>query len=124
MSHLSVVKTKVRIKDRDILKKALERVADQLGCELVEGGSIRIFGGEMHDAEFVLDYGSGIGIDVVGDELVVKADFFLVRISAEQLTRMIKKEYATEAAKLALAELGFDVQEEVSEKTTVLIGVR
>jgi len=118
MSHFSEVKTK--IKDREILKKALKN----LGHEIVEGVNsagveVRGYFGSTQEADFKILTSTHYDIgfkenhegcyELVGDwELLPKVS----GINQEEFSKSLKREYAHQMIRSVADQLGYTVEYE------------
>src|SRR5437762_11032637 len=89
MSHFTRIRTQLR--NLDTVKQAL---AD-LGYDVAEGG-VRGYQGQLEHADLVVNTGSSydIGFRKEGENVVIVADFWGLRINRDQFVKQLSQRYA------------------------------
>ncbi len=125
MSNWCVLKADIKNPNREVLKKALEELANELGVELRE--KTMIYGYSMERlADFGLmirgTYGNGIGVSISEDGIEVFGDTHGMRINIHELREKINQLYIKHSVIEALNELGY-VYEVVKDRENIVIDV-
>src|SRR5690606_7714101 len=90
MSHFTRVRTQLR--DLDTVRRALE----DLGFEVVENAPVRGYNGQQERADLVVQTGSeyNLGFRREGQNVVMVADFWGLRIDREGFLNRVTQRYA------------------------------
>ena len=133
MSHVTVTKLKIEGLNREILKKALEKVAEKHGAKLVDASTIKDYYGRdvlgnVPDGKIVygikggaLKYGAVISADEKTGEIEVSGDFWASGLNVNQLTGEVNTEYVKEGVTEALEDIGLGVSNVVDERDAIVI---
>ncbi|HOA23390.1 MAG TPA: DUF1257 domain-containing protein [Aggregatilineales bacterium] len=115
MSHFTRVRTQLR--DLDTVRRALE----DLGFEVVENAPVRGYNGQQERADLVVQTGSeyNLGFRREGQNVVMVADFWGLRIDREGFLNRVTQRYAyltvlDQAQKQGWQSVAEEVQEDGS----------
>ncbi len=122
MSHYSISKVELKGANLDLLRRALENIAQRQGGKIVN--EIRDYYGNLRSD---IDIGiitpklhRGVGIRVKEDGIELVGDFYGYRHHFENFKQELLMEYTAVAMEDALQEMGYMVQEEREGESIVL----
>ena len=123
MSHFSISKIKIKNPNVELLKQAVEQLAQELNGEIVN--EIKDFYGNIMK-DFIIairtpTLSRGVGVSVSKDgELQLIGDFFGVHSAAEAFQKNLVKTYTALAVAKSLQSLGYNVQAQKQKEKVVI----
>ena len=125
MSHWTTARISLKHVNVDILKKALEKIANELGTRVLENFVVEGFNASqrcMFGLPIDLPYGNGFGISIDNNDIVIVGDEHGAPISIDELKKKVLRYYLTIAVAVAAQRIGFSVEEyREAEKATEII---
>ena len=115
MSHYAMTKLKIRNPNKQILKRAIENIANRLGGKVV--GEIEDFYGHKEKVKFMgiktdmMYRGVEIYVDNEGN-VQVGGDFYGYNDAVEEFRQLLEMEYTAEATAESLRAMGYTVQKQ------------
>jgi len=115
MSHWTVAKVKIKNPNSELLRQALQAIAQELGVpQVVENYVVYGWGGRRVKCQFAipmkLRYGNGYGVYVGRDgEIRVVADDHGAPIDVREFANKLTQYYTVLAVQLAAQQLGFTI---------------
>ncbi|MDX2099359.1 MAG: DUF1257 domain-containing protein [Leptolyngbyaceae cyanobacterium bins.59] len=108
MSHFSTIN--VQVKNGEILHQVLK----ELGYQVEKNTEVRGYRGDRTRAEYVIRQQNGydLGFRQSGDTYDLVADFWGANVDQRSLVSTITQKYAHKTLLAAVAEQGFNVEEE------------
>jgi len=118
MSHFSIVKTKVVIKNQNLLKKTVQEIIQKTNGKEVQA-IYNYYGDKQTDFLIAFknsDFPRGVGISVnTKGEIEIKGDFYGIPNSKiEELQKELTQGYTKNAIEFALKQMNYNIQQ-VSE---------
>jgi hypothetical protein len=126
MSHFSLIRIKIKNPNVNLLKKAVEMIAKELGGQTVT--QIYDYYGRAMDVTVGLvsaNFRRGVGVKVnERGEVEIVGDFWGVSRSAvEKFQQLLVQNYASLAMQTALAQLGYQIQAQKVQNKVYIRGV-
>lgn len=126
MSHYAVSRVKIVNPNQQILKRALQRLAEKIGAELLENARVRGWGFNRrvnYLLKMKLPYGNGYGIEITDNGIRIHVDEHGAPMRAEELARELTALYTAEAMREVLQEMGYSASiEEQNDKIVINAG--
>ena len=112
MSHFSICKIRIKNPNVELLKQAVQQLAQELNGEIVQ--EIVDFSGNIQK-DFLIAVKTpqihrGVGIKVEDGEVKLVGDFFLIRDVIEAFQKNLIQTYTALAVANSLKNLGYNVQ--------------
>jgi len=126
MSHWTVCKLKIKNPNMELLKTALQVIAQKLGSEVVENYEVI---GYRHRAKcplaipVKLPYGNGYGIIIENGEIRVVVDDHGAPLTAEEFVQELTQAYTSLAIAQSVQQLGWNVTNVQEVREGVLMEV-
>ena len=126
MSHWTICKVKIKNPDINLLKQALQVIAEELGVnQVVENMVVRGWHGKrkcLYAIPMALPYGNGYGVYIdKNGEVKVVVDDHGAPLSASTFANKLLQYYTALAVASASQQLGFNVQNFQQTREGVLI---
>ena len=112
MSHWTVCKLSIRNPNMELLRQALEVIAQKLGSEVKENMTIVGYRHKMRCPLAIplrLPYGNGYGVVIENGEIRVVVDDHGAPMSAKQFTQELQRTYMALAIAQATQQLGWNI---------------
>ena len=122
MSHWTIAKVRIRNPNIQLLRQALQAIAQELGVnEIAENYEVVGWGGRRQRCQLAipmkLPYGNGYGVYVdENGEVKVVADDHGAPLTVQQFAQKLQQYYTTLAILAAAQQLGFDARIEQLEQ--------
>ena len=113
MSHWTVCKLKIKNPNMDLLKKAMEILAQKLGSKVVENFVVEGYGASkkcIFAIPLNLPFGNGLGVYIENGELKICMDDHGAPISIKEAMQLLTQYYTALAITIASQQLGYTVQ--------------
>ena len=114
MSHWTVAKLRIKNPDMELLKQALQVIAQELGAQLVENFEVVGWGGRQRCPLAIpmrLPYGNGYGVFIDADgNINIVVDDHGAPLSAQEFANKLTQYYTALAIARVAPQLGFTVQ--------------
>jgi len=126
MSHWTECKINIKNPSIDVLKKALQAIAQELGSKLIENFTVEGWGHTkkcLFGIPMSLPYGNGYGINIENGEIKVFVDDHGAPLTAEEFTQKLMQYYTAVAFVEAAKRLGFKVTNLQQLKNNIIIDV-
>ena len=126
MSHWTVCKVRIKNPDPQLLRSALEVLAQKLGSKVVDNYEVIGYHGRAKcdlAIPLKLPYGNGYGIIVKNGEIKVVVDDHGAPLTAEAFAQELTQTYTALAVAQAVQQLGWNVTNVQEEKEGVLMEV-